>query len=265
MKHKSFIRLILFVLTLFWLNSLFAATIEETWKKKIDFKEGGLIRVENTNGSIVVEGWDRDEVQIEAVKKARAGSRKEAARLMDRIIIDISQSSGELAVRTELPRGGGGSFWDWIFGGGRSTQVQYKIFVPVRSDLKIETTNGRITVSEISGRLKLRTTNGKIRVEEISGQVDARTTNGSIVADFNRLDESSDMGFYTTNGSIKIYLPSDVRCDLRAKTTNGSINSDFPVEIQGKFTSKRLTGSINGGGALIELRTTNGSISIYQK
>jgi len=265
MKDKSLMKLMFLILSIFLLNSLFAATVEETWKKNIDFKAGGFIRVENTNGSIVIEGWDRDEIHIEAVKKARAGSRKEATRLMEDILIDVSREPGELIITTELPRRGGNSFWDWIFGGGRSASVKYKIFVPTQSNLKIETTNGKIIVSGISGRLRLRTTNGKIMVEEISGQADAHTTNGSIIVDFDDLDEDSNMGFYTTNGSIKLYLPPEARCNLRAKTTNGSINSDFPLEIKGKFTSKRLTGSINGGGALLELRTTNGSINIYQK
>ena len=265
MKNRLVMRLVVLISGIFLLNSLFAAQVEETWKKKIEFKPGGFIQVGNTNGSIEIEGWNKDEVLIEAVKKARAGSRKKAARLIEDITIDISREPGELIISTELPRGRGGSFWDWIFGGGQSASVKYKIFVPQNSDLKITTTNGKIRVEKISGSLKLRTTNGKIVVEEISGLVDAHTTNGAIVADFERVDENSEMGFYTTNGSIKLYLPADARCDLRAKTTNGSINSDFPLEIKGKFTSRRVSGTINGGGALLELRTTNGSISIFRK
>ena len=72
------------------------------------------------------------------------------------------------------------------------------------------------------------------------------------------------MNFRTTNGSITLTLPSDLRAGLTARTTNGSVQTDFPITVQGTFRKNRLEGEINGGGASIELRTTNGSIRIRE-
>ena len=72
------------------------------------------------------------------------------------------------------------------------------------------------------------------------------------------------MSFRTTNGGIEISLPGHVAADLKARTTNGSIETDLPVTIKGSFAKNRLSGSINGGGATIELQTTNGSIRIRE-
>ena len=57
---------------------------------------------------------------------------------------------------------------------------------------------------------------------------------------------------------------ADIRADLSARTTNGSVQTDFPVTVQGTFRKNRLEGELNGGGASIELRTTNGGIRIRE-
>ncbi len=49
-----------------------------------------------------------------------------------------------------------------------------------------------------------------------------------------------------------------------ARTTNGSVRTDFPITVQGTLRKNRLDGEINGGGAALELRTTNGSIRIEE-
>jgi len=76
--------------------------------------------------------------------------------------------------------------------------------------------------------------------------------------------ENEDMEISTTNGGIKVYFPGDLKADLYARTTNGSIYTDFPVRIRGRWNRRKLQGRINGGGAYIELRTTNGSIKILE-
>jgi DUF4097 and DUF4098 domain-containing protein YvlB len=73
------------------------------------------------------------------------------------------------------------------------------------------------------------------------------------------------MTFRTTNGSIKVYFPENLRADVEAKTTNGSVRTDFPIEVRGKVSKRRLKGKINGGGGRIVLHTTNGGIKILEQ
>ncbi len=265
MKKLNAFYVVLLMVTALGVHPLFSSTLEETFKKQIEFSSGGLIGVENTNGSIEIKGWDKNMVLIKAEKKVKASNRKEAEKLMEKLEIEISENPKELIIDTHLPQHNGGGLFDWIFGDHASASVKYKIFVPIDSDADIHTTNGSIDLNEIAGRIRVRTTNGKIHAENINGKVDARTTNGSISMDFEEMYSDGDMNFYTTNGSIKVYLPENVRCSVKAKTTNGSINSDFPLKVKGKYNSKRVNGEINGGGPLLDFHTTNGSVRIYRK
>ncbi len=241
-----------------------AKTFEETVKKKIEFPSGGKVLVQNINGRVEVEGWAKNTVLIEAVKKVKASDKSEASEYLDAIKIRIDRSDDEIRVKTKMPHLSN-SFWDWIFGSAVSGSVSYRVMVPAQTNLDLVTTNGHIGIQNVAGKIEVKTTNGKIEGENISGVVRAITTNGSIEFTFDKIDGESSMYFLTTNGGITVVLPEDVNCDINAATTNGSISSDFPLEIKGKYNSRKVNGKVNSGGPLLKLRTTNGSIRILKK
>ncbi len=43
-----------------------AERLEETFEETLDFASGDTLQVDNTNGNIKIESWDRDEVLVEA-------------------------------------------------------------------------------------------------------------------------------------------------------------------------------------------------------
>ncbi len=248
------------------MQSLFASTLEETFKKQIQFEAGGMVSLENTNGNIEVEGWDKAEVLIEAQKKVKASGRESAEKLMDQVEVEVTQEGNRMEIRTHLPSRSSGGFLDWIFGGGANASVEYRVYVPDNSDVELHTTNGNVHLTDISGKFNLKTTNGNIEAESLEGSGDCETTNGTVNVELAELAGGTDSNFSTTNGSIKVYLPEDVQCSVSAKTTNGSIDSDFDLTVRGKYNSKNMHGRINGGGnSELELHTTNGSIKIRKK
>ncbi len=256
--------LISVILLVFCFQISEAKSYKETVKKKIEFAPGGKVLVKNTNGRIEVEGWSKNTVLIEAVKKVKASDQDEAREYLEEIRVQIEQHGDEIRVTTRMPRMSN-SFWDWIFGSTVTGAVSYRIRVPYQTHLELRTTNGRIEVQNVNGEIDVKATNGKIKCENVSGQVRAATTNGSVEVSFDQVESRSSMYFRTTNGGITVFLPEGVNCDISATTTNGSISSDFPLEIRGKYNSKKVRGKINDGGPLLEFRTTNGSIQILKK
>ncbi len=240
-------------------------TLEETVEKQFDFDSGGLVTLKNVNGKVAVEGWDKNEVYMVAVKRVKAGSREDAQKLMERVKIEIEESNGEIYIRTRLPRKNG-NFWDWAFGDGASASVRYTLQVPHDCNLRIESTNGSVEAADVNGDIRLESTNGKIRANDIGGELNAHTTNGSIKAEMTAIDDSGEMDLTTTNGSIKLYLPANAAFDVKAKTTNGSVDCDFPISVKSHHNKRRrLEGSVNGGGVRLFLETTNGGISIWER
>lgn len=253
------------MLTIF--NCALGERFEEEFKKTIPLSQNGDFSLENVNGSIEVTSWDKAEVKIVARKSVRAGSQRDAERFMERLKIEITSESNRIKVVTEHPRrSGNSSFWD-LFSSSKNIQfsVSYEIVVPRECSLDIHTTNGKIYIEKINGAVKARSTNGALNLVDINGDVTAKTTNGSIKAEILRIQPESEVELRTTNGRISVTLPENLHADITARTTNGSISTDFPLEIVGKYSSKKIAGTIGDGGGKIDLRTTNGSISINSR
>jgi DUF4097 and DUF4098 domain-containing protein YvlB len=255
-----------FLLLLLFLGTIvaFSQTLEEVFTRTIPFKSEGLISLENMNGNIEIEGWDKEEFYLEAEKRVKADNHRDAEEVMAQVEIVVDEGVDEISIRTRVPQKSGG-FWDWIFGDHISVSINYMLRLPQKCHLRIDNTNGSIEIENVEGVIHLETTNGKIRAREIGGKVEAFTTNGSIRSDITAIAADGDIQLTTTNGNIQISLSPNAAFDLRARTTNGTINTDFPVNISGKFIGSRVSGLVNGGGPLVYLETTNGNIDVEER
>jgi DUF4097 and DUF4098 domain-containing protein YvlB len=255
-----------------------AGTLTENFSHTYPLSSGGLFSIVNINGEVIVEAWDRDSVEISAVKTVKADNDSDAQDTMKAMRIDVIASANSVQVETKLPPHDNG-FLSWLAGRNINAKVDYHVKVPRHLQLKVDNTNGRVGVTGTSGKadvettngsieassaqgdLRFTTTNGHLTLDELAGSVRAETTNGGIHATLNKVD--GDLAFETTNGSIKLSLPNSIRANLDASTTNGSIHSDFEVS-SGKSSKHHMVGPINGGGGKLSLETTNGSITISQ-
>lgn len=254
---------------------------KEDFHQSHPLKSGQRISLESFNGSVEIMGWEKDEVDVTAVKYASSKD------YLDQLRIDVKSSADAVRIRAERPA-------DRSWRGGMG--VKFVIRVPKKTELeRIETTNGSIRIEGVDGASRLRSTNGSVRASRINGSIDATTTNGSIeltgtvgdavlhttngsvraddvrgAFDANttngavraRINEPLGKAIraHTSNGSITIQLPTGLKAELRARTSNSSISSDF--EVVGSKGKHRLDGTINGGGPLVDLSTSNGAIRV---
>ncbi|MFQ6084634.1 MAG: DUF4097 domain-containing protein [Candidatus Aminicenantia bacterium] len=264
-KVLVFNLIIIFIFAL----SLFADEREE-FHKIVDLKKGGKLILENINGSITISSWDKNQVDIFAVKSTKEKYREE----LKETEIEVHSTEDSLTIRTKYLRR--------FFIRSNHVSVRYELKVPkeinlekiksVNGEINISdiigsintfTTNGKILLSNLKGKANVSTTNGAINVENFSGELEAETTNGSISLEISQLKNRLEAA--TVNGSIKVYLSPEIDADFEAKTVNGGISCDFPVRIKKLgFLGRKLEGKIGRGGNLIYLRTVNGSIKIYE-
>jgi DUF4097 and DUF4098 domain-containing protein YvlB len=95
--------------------------------------------------------------------------------------------------------------------------------------------------------------------------VSATTTNGGVNLTLAKLGDGG-IRAETTNGGMSIEIPSDSKADITAHVVNGGISVDnLKLETVGDQSRRRVEGRINGGGAHIELSTTNGGIRLAGK
>lgn len=247
-------RVFTFLIALLATGSLYASvTEEETFSFKLD--DGGRFSISNVNGSIVVTGGG-DSVEIVATKKA------DNQEDLDKIEIEISHSSNEIVVETEL-----GKSDHWYSRGNNSGSVKYEVIVPVGTELDtVDTVNGNVNISGVSGKVVAESVNGDLDVSDLAGDVGLSTVNGSIDAEFTRLEGQQRVKAETVNGRVTIRLPDNADVEVSADTLNGGISAgDFGLEVEKGFVGSDLNGRIGDGSARLNIDTVNGAIKIRSR
>lgn len=229
------------------------AQAQDEWTRRYEIGATGTLEIENTNGAIDVERGTGTAVVVHAERKARSSSEQAAKELLGRIEIVERPGSGSISLKTNSPALSG------IFGG--QTEVRYRVQVPPGTRVKAHTTNGHVDVSGVDGDIDAGTTNGHIKGRALSGAIEAETTNGGIDMDVASV-ASRGVQLETTNGSISLRVPTSARASISASTVNGGINASA-LELETTEKGRRkLVARLNGGGAKIQLETTNGGITI---
>lgn len=248
-----------------------------------DVQPGGRLNLETFNGSVEVRSWDQNKVDISGTKYANSTA------LRDAIKIEASATPGLVSVRAVRPPEHHGSMGvkfvvrvprditlDRVTssnGGVKVESVNGAVhahtsnggvqLTQVHGDMDVTTSNGGIELNDATGNMVLRTSNGHIQAEHVSGPVSADSSNGSITIAFN-VPPKNDVHASTSNSSIEVSMPDASAVRVRANTSNGSISSDWDLSAQGEKTKNHLEGSIHGGGALLDLETSNGSIKLVK-
>jgi len=215
----------------------------------------GSVSLDNVNGDVTIEVWGRDEVRVQAIK--RAGSQE----TMDKLEIEIHASGDRVRIHTEYPKWNG----SW-FGKGHRAEVEYTVTVPQLSRLdSVELVNGDLRIIGVEGGVAAESVNGVVEAIGVAGEVELSTVNGNVEARLVRLDPRDDIQMESVNGRVELFLPGGTQADVEAETVNGSIRNDFGLEVhKGKYVGSTMRGSIGSGGARITLETVNGSISLSE-
>ena len=129
--------------------------------------------------------------------------------------------------------------------------------------VEAKTSGGSINVADVNGSVDVSTSGGGIRLSEIAGTVNANTSGGSIEAEI--LGQPDDnMVLKTSGGSVTVHLDQSVQADIDAKASGGSVSTDFAVTVRGTMKKSELRGEINGGGPMLTLRSSGGSVRIRE-
>ncbi len=155
----------------------------------------------------------------------------------------------------------------------------------LHGDLTIHTSDGNQELTGLSGNLKLHSSDGRLRVRNASGTLEARSSDGGqeIAGSFTSLQLhssdgsitvelaegshlSSDSRIESSDGSVTLRLPKSFPAELAVSTSDGSIQSTLPLVVEG-YNSKdhsghNIRGKFNGGGSLLTIHTSDGSVHL---
>ena len=222
----------------------------EMKEQTLPASKGAISINPGANGGITVKGWDRGDVLVRARIEGAAPSDSEARNLVSQIRF----ASGAGNIEAQGPATDHDHNWT----------VTYEIFAPHNSDIDAKAHNGGIHMEDLRGNIRFDSMNGGITLRRLAGDVDGHTTNGGVTIELSgdRWDGRG-LEVETTNGGVKLGIPTTYSAHVEASTTNGGIKTDMPITIHGRFSNHDLSFDLGTGGATVRATTTNGGVKIY--
>ena len=216
----------------------------------------GRVRIANINGDVQINAWDRNEVKVDAVKRAYSAQR------LSEVTIDVTNTPDGITIKTKYPERN--QNFDSRTRENNPASVEYTLTVPrgARID-SAELVNGSLDIEGVQGDVVASLVNGAVKANGLSGEARLSTVNGSMEINVAGLAESKGVNLNSVNGSIVLIVPPGANADVRANTVHGGITNDFGLTVnQGQYVGKDMSGQIGSGGPRIRLNNVNGSIAV---
>lgn len=281
------------MLTALLVGALSAPTMLQAATDTIVSAQGATrLQVENRGGSVVVEGWDRNEVRVQADHNSR--TRVVVRRRGDVVLVEPEGMRGPALItdiRISMPRSLAlrveGMFTDVTVdrpaGDVSIETLEGSIEVTGgQGAVRATTVNGVIRARDTQGRLDLQTIARGIEVENAQGEVYAETVSGPIVLRGMRarvVDVGSVSGrvlfegtlpsgarhsFGSHSGRVSLILPASASAAITVASLSGTVESAFAGQLSTEPRRRRSVFTLGGGDARVEVETFSGSISLIE-
>lgn len=197
----------------------------------------------STDGSITVEGWDKNSVEVKVTKRGGTAEQRRDARVVLRrddetFSFAAPDSTVKVFFEVKLPRGA--------------------------REVALSSGDGEVSASKLEGPLTVSVRNGSVSLEDVRGPVQAKSVNGNIDVAYRSPRREGAHEFATVNGSIILRLAEGMSADVKGSVVNGRIEIDerFGIQPQKRQVGWNLDAPLGGGGQPLSVKSVNGSIRI---
>jgi hypothetical protein len=205
--------------------------------------DAASLRIDNFAGEVIVRAGESGTARLTATKEASRGTD------LERIEVDVSQSSGGLVITTRKPSA------------LTNASVDLEVIVPSATSLDVDTGAGEIRIEGIRGEIQVDSGAGEVHLENASGPVRVQTGAGGIRY------EGTPQGqcrFESGVGDIQLVLPNDLNASVDLHTGIGNVDVAFPVA--GQASGRNVQGTIGtGADAEIYAQTGAGDINVDRR
>lgn len=217
-------------------GSVFAG---EAINKTMDADPNGTVSVSNISGSVTVEGWTRD--QVEVTGELGSGVKE--------LIVEQKRGGKETMIKVKVPRFG-----------ARNADAKLVIRVPQNSGLEISTVSANIDVKSVRGEQELQSVSGDVTTTSYGADIELGSVSGDITVSGDGSMGEVDLG--SVSGDIHAI-------NLGGELSGGSVSGDVEIE-QGLYRKASLestsgkiafyAGLAEGGSLSAE--SVNGSVDL---
>ena len=224
-------------------------------------------------GSITIEGWQRNEVDVNAEIELHGGTTQDLDRLAAVNTFVADEDTNHIRILTtgthdrNLMKSIAKNFPKALI--GLPWKIDYHIKVPVLTDLEITAGNGPITLSGVEGAIRLNALESTANLSLTGGLVAATIQSGKVnITVPTRGWHGLGAEVRLAGGELNVELSPGFSGDINAEVLrNGEIKNNFPnlePRERNSIGPHSLRARAGSGGATITLIVGDGIIQIRQ-
>ncbi len=278
MNIKTALVAIVFVLSLgFPAFAQQTGTIKRTTVKsdRLPFGVGGTLAVVGAPlGTIEVEGWSKNEVEITAEIELEAANEADLAKLSSIVGFVLDESLGRTGITSVGPidkrsvKKLDKNFPKHLI--GVPFTINYSIKVPRYTDLQIDGGKGDLRISAVEGTLRVNVLEGSSTIDLVGGSLMGTFGVGSVNI---TIPSRSWRGRFAevnlANGDLKVNLPTGLNAEfdasiLRTGKIENLFSSFTPRERKGEFTEQSIVAKSGTGSVPLKFTVGDGNIIINE-
>ena len=225
-------------------------------------------------GSITVEGWERNEIDISAEVELHAASEGDLNQLAAVNSFFVDQDANHIRILTtgthdkkflkqaakDFPKSLIGLPW----------KIDYRIKVPVLTDLEIDGGKGPVSLAGVEGAIRLNALESDANLSLTGGLVSATIQRGTINIDIPaRSWHGLGADIRLAAGNLNIGLMPGFSADINAVVLRfGEVKNSFPdtqAREPNSITPRSIRVRMGSGGATLSFTVGDGTIEIKSK
>jgi hypothetical protein len=212
---------------------------------------GGTLKLKSFSGRVNITGWNRDEVSIEADRRASRDR-------LDHIQLEVRGDDRAVYIDANHrePR-----WWSW---NDNVVETDFDIKVPARTSLDDSVFSAAVTISGVDGSHQIGGFSSHVRLEDVAGSVRAHTFSGPVDIEAREWRDGQSVDVDTFSGNVTLRVPGNANGLVTFNSFSGHLNSEVPLTLrdQRKRSLKAELGANPGNGGTLRFKTFSGSVRI---
>lgn len=246
-----------------------------TRHEKRKFGYGGTLTILGApNGSITIEAWPRNEIDITADIELRASTEDELAQLAVVNSFILDEEMNHLRILTTgthdkaFMKRAAKNFPKKLL--GLPWKIDYHIRVPAYTDLEVNTGSGPFTLTGVEGSIRIMAIESKADLTLVGGHVTATIERGTVnVLLTSRSWRGAGADIRLASGDMTVEIPAAASLDIDADVLrNGQIENSYTgLEARDErtaLTNRSMRARIGAGGPTLAFTVADGTLRIKQ-
>ena len=240
--------------------------------ENIDFGVGGTVSIAGApNGSITVEGWQKNEVEISAEIEVQAANEADLAQLAKVSGFILDEGFGHIRISSvgtydkKYLKSVDKKFPKNLL--EMPLKINYHIKVPMYCDLEIDGGNGDLNLSNVEGAMRIKVLESNAKLNLVGGTIMATFGKGNVeVVIPSRSWRGRNADIQLADGMMNVQFPPNLSAYVDAKVLRtGQIENNYELlkpRDRVKFTDKTISAKSGSGGAQLSFTVGDGTLKI---